>query len=213
MLDTHALPLFFSAVFALLIIPGPDMLLISAQSISRGARFGVACSFGVLLAGLVQTALISLGLGKLMEAWPMLATAIRLCGAVYMGWLGMKSLRDWLAHRQHALDQVQANPSSMRRLVLVGLANNLLNPKALLFFSLFLPQFVNPALGSSAMQLLMLGLMLSLIAFAFNVLLSLLAATVRVFNIESAALQRHGNGLLGLVFVLLAGRLALAKAS
>ena len=57
MLDTHTLPLFLSAVFALLIVPGPDLLLISAQSVQRGARCGVACSVGVMLAGLVQTLL------------------------------------------------------------------------------------------------------------------------------------------------------------
>ena len=53
MLDVHALPLFLSAVFALLIVPGPDLLLISAQSVQRGARCGIACSVGVMLAGLL----------------------------------------------------------------------------------------------------------------------------------------------------------------
>jgi threonine/homoserine/homoserine lactone efflux protein len=215
MLDVHALPLFLGAVFALLIVPGPDLLLISAQSVQRGARCGIACSVGVMLAGLLQTLLVSLGLGHAMESWPALATAIRWVGAAYLAYLGCRLLWAWHASAgagPAAATGAVAAPS-LRSLVLIGLANNLLNPKALLFFALFLPQFTSPALGSQPLQLATLGLLLTFIAFAFNVLASYVFAALRSLRVDSPRLQRHGNGLVGALFMLLASRLAFGKAA
>ena len=216
MLDIHALPLFLGAVFALLIVPGPDLLLISAQSVQRGARCGIACSVGVMLAGLLQTLLVSLGLGHAMESWPALATAIRWVGAAYLAYLGCRLLWAWHASADAgtaAATEVAVAAPSLRSLVLIGLANNLLNPKALLFFALFLPQFTSPALGSQPLQLATLGLLLTFIAFAFNVLASYVFAALRSLPIDSPRLQRHGNGLVGALFMLLASRLAFGKAA
>lgn len=216
MLDVQMLPLFLGAVFALLIVPGPDLLLISAQSVQRGARCGIACSLGVMLAGLLQTLLVALGLGHAMESWPALATAIRWVGAAYLAYLGCRLLWAWRA--AGAADGApSARPTlaapSLRSLVLIGLANNLLNPKALLFFALFLPQFTSPALGSQPLQLATLGLLLTFIAFGFNVAASFVFASLRSLRIDSPRLQRHGNGLVGALFVLLASRLAFGKAA
>ena len=216
MLDVHTLPLFLSAVFALLIVPGPDLLLISAQSVQRGARCGIACSVGVMLAGLLQTLLVSLGLGHAMESWPALATAIRWIGAAYLAYLGCRLLWAWRAGADAAgpaAARAAVAAPSLRSLVLIGLANNLLNPKALLFFALFLPQFTSSALGSQPLQLATLGLLLSFIAFGFNVLASFAFASLRSLRIDSPRLQRHGNGLVGALFMLLASRLAFGKAA
>ena len=216
MLDVQMLPLFLGAVFALLVVPGPDLLLISAQSVQRGARCGIACSMGVMLAGLLQTLLVALGLGHAMESWPALATAIRWVGAAYLAYLGCRLLWTWRlsadGDSSPSARPATATPS-LRSLVLIGLANNLLNPKALLFFALFLPQFTSPALGSQPLQLATLGLLLTFIAFGFNVLASFVFASLRSLRIESPRLQRHGNGLVGALFVLLASRLALGKAA
>ena len=213
--DLQTLPLFLGAVLALLLVPGPDMLLISAQSIQRGAGFGIACAVGVMLAGLVQTALVALGLGHVMETWPGLATTIRWIGAVYLGYLGVKLLWAWRVAGQRpegaAGARTVGGEPGMPSLVAIGAANNLLNPKALLFFALFLPQFTTPGLGSQPLQLATLGLLLTVIAFAFNLLLSFAFASLRSLRIDSPRLQRHGNGLVGALFVLLASRLALGK--
>jgi threonine/homoserine/homoserine lactone efflux protein len=213
MLDLQNLPLFLGAVLALLLVPGPDMLLISAQSVQRGARYGIACSVGVMLAGLLQTALVALGLGHVMETWPALATAIRWVGAAYLGYLGVKLLWAWAKAGQQPTASTRAagGELGLGSLVAIGAANNLLNPKALLFFALFLPQFTSPGLGSQALQLATLGLLLSVIAFAFNLLMSIAFASLRSLRIDSPRLQRHGNGVVGALFVLLASRLALGK--
>ena len=214
MLDLQNLPLFLGAVLALLLVPGPDMLLISAQSVQRGARYGIACSVGVMLAGLLQTALVALGLGHVMETWPALATAIRWVGAAYLGYLGVKLLWAWAKAGQQpdgAASTRAGGELGLGSLVAIGAANNLLNPKALLFFALFLPQFTTPGLGNQPLQLATLGLLLSAIAFAFNLLMSFAFASLRSLRIDSPRLQRHGNGVVGALFVLLASRLALGK--
>jgi threonine/homoserine/homoserine lactone efflux protein len=146
-----------------------------------------------------------------METWPLVASAVRLVGAAYMAWLGVQLIRGWFANKQTALSTPKPASASYSRLVLIGAANNLLNPKALLFFSFFLPQFVNPAMGKPSLQLFLLGLMLSVTAFVFNVLLALTASALRRFDLGAAPLQRHSGGLLGGLFMLLAARLALAK--
>jgi threonine/homoserine/homoserine lactone efflux protein len=180
MLDLQTLPLFLGAVLALLLVPGPDMLLISAQSVQRGARYGIACSVGVMLAGLLQTALVALGLGHVMETWPALATAIRWVGAAYLGYLGVKLLWAWAKAGQQPTASTRAAGGEL-------------------------------SLGSQPLQLATLGLLLSVIAFAFNLLMSFAFASLRSLRIDSPRLRRHGNGVVGALFVLLASRLAVGK--
>ncbi|HSW06004.1 LysE family translocator [Aquabacterium sp.] len=213
MIDISALPVFLVAVAALLVVPGPDFLLISSQSVSRGARYGVACSVGIFLAGVLQTLLVAAGLGKVMETWPVVATAVRLLGAAYLAYLGIKLLLTWCRGRAVPEQRVPVATQSAAVLLVVGLANNLLNPKALLFFSVFIPQFVDPGLGSPSAQMAIWGGLLSVLALAYNVLLSLLFSAVRSLRIDVPRLQKHGQGILGVLFLLLAARLSWAKAA
>jgi threonine/homoserine/homoserine lactone efflux protein len=214
MIDTSALPVFLAAVAALLIVPGPDFLLISSQAVSHGARHGLACSLGIFLAGVAQTLLVALGLGQIMEAWPVVATAIRFLGAAYLAYLGIKLLLAWRNH--HDVQHLTSQPivaQSPRTLLVVGLASNLLNPKALLFFSVFIPQFVNPGLESPTTQILVWGGILSVLALGYNVLLSILFASVRTLRIDAPNIQRHSQGVLGLLFLALAARLSWTRAA
>jgi len=213
MIDLSALPVFLVAVTALLVVPGPDFMLISSQSVSRGARFGVACSLGIFVAGIVQTLLVALGLGKVMETWPLVATVVRLAGAAYLAYLGTKLLLVWYRRRPIPEHSAPAATQSVTALLMVGLMNNLLNPKALLFFSVFIPQFVDPSIGSPSAQIAIWGGLLSLLALTYNVLLSLLFSAVRSLRIDAPRLQKHGQGVLGVLFLLLAARLSLARAA
>src|SRR5215468_11812785 len=89
MLDPSVLPLFLLAVLALAIVPGPDLALIVSHALARGVRAGVWCSVGIAVAGFVQTALVALGLGHLMQHMPVVAEAVRLVGAAYLLWIGI----------------------------------------------------------------------------------------------------------------------------
>jgi threonine/homoserine/homoserine lactone efflux protein len=214
-IDTSILPVFLSAVAALLIIPGPDFFLITTQATSQGMKYGVACALGIGLAGLIQTALVALGLGRLMETWPVFATAVRLAGAVYLAILGISLLKSWWQKRStaNAAQTSALLDCSTKSIFLAGLANNLLNPKALLFFSVFVPQFVNPSLGSSSTQIAVLGLLLTAIALLYNLALAFIFSQFKRLELGRGAIARNGEGLVGVLFLILAGRLAASRAA
>ncbi|MBJ2149158.1 LysE family transporter, partial [Vibrio sp. IB15] len=96
MIDTTILPLFFVTTIFLAISPGPDLVLISTYSSTRGFKAGVMVSVGIFIAGLIQTLLVAFGLGKLMQAMPPLVLVIKIVGAIYLSWLGVNLLRTWL---------------------------------------------------------------------------------------------------------------------
>lgn len=146
---------FLTALFLLEISPGPDMMLVMARGIGQGRRTALLTVFGmVFVAGLVQVSMLVLGLAGLAASYPQALTALQWVGALYLVWLGAKTLltpstplqqrrtvgciSDWQAVRQGAL-------------------NSLANPKSLLFMFAFLPQFVDPARGPVWAQLLVLG--------------------------------------------------------
>jgi threonine/homoserine/homoserine lactone efflux protein len=83
-LDPAVLPVFFLAVLALAVAPGPDLTLIVSHALARGARAGVWCSVGIALAGFLQTALVAFGLRHLMQRMPVIAEGVRFVGAAYL---------------------------------------------------------------------------------------------------------------------------------
>lgn len=211
---------YLAAVAVLLAVPGPDAVLIATHSSLHGWRHGAWIALGIFVAGLIQTALIAGGLGSLMDTWPQCALAIRLLGALYIGYLGLSAWVRWARQgRKKALVSPTSDTSSMasilpvKKLLVLGIANNLLNPKSLLFFSVFLPQFVQDGRGSFAMQIAVLGGVLSLIALVYNVGLSRVfgARSTRALLAGGSRWARHGDAAIGTVFCLLAARLAVAK--
>jgi threonine/homoserine/homoserine lactone efflux protein len=210
-IDPAILPVFLTAVVGLLIVPGPDFVLITTQSAARGSGHGIACAIGIAVAGIVQTTLVALGLGHVMEAWPTFATALRLAGSAYLAYLGIKLLVSWRRGGPDLGAAQQVADRSRKRMLVAGIVNNLLNPKALLFFSVFIPQFVVPGLGDPVLQIATLGALLTTIAWAYNILLALVFARFTAFRSSFGPIAQHGNGLLGLLFLGLASRLALSR--
>jgi len=181
MLDPSVLPIFLLAVLALAVVPGPDLALIVSHSLARGVRAGVWCSVGIGVAGFLQTGLVAFGLGHVMQRMPVIADAVRLVGAAYLLWIGIGMLMKtygWLWR---------------------GLVNNLLNPKALLFFNLFLPQFVTAKADEVPLQIALLGVILTVIVMAVNVGVAWAAGSVRgAFN-PSGRFDHMAPSVLGLV--------------
>lgn len=208
MLDSAVLPVFLLAVLALAIAPGPDLALIVSHALARGARAGVWCSVGIALAGFLQTAVVAFGLGHLMQRMPVIADAVRLVGAAYLLWIGIALLRK--AGRTGEV--VTAAPRAIDRerprgWVWRGLLNNLLNPKALLFFSLFLPQFATAPAAEVPLQIAVLGGILTITVMMVNVGVAWGAGAVRRAFKPSDRFDRVASSALGLVFVGLALRM------
>ena len=208
MLDPSVLPLFLLAVLALAIVPGPDLALIVSHALARGVRAGVWCSVGIAVAGFLQTALVAFGLGHFMQRMPAIADAVRLVGAAYLMWIGIRML---VKARRGGEGASEARTASGRETsygwLSRGLINNLLNPKALLFFSLFLPQFVTAQGDEVPLQIALLGVLLTVIVMAVNVGVAWAAGSLRRAFTPGGRFDHVGTSVLGLVFVGLALRM------
>jgi threonine/homoserine/homoserine lactone efflux protein len=147
---------FAAAVLAMQVTPGPDMLLVLSRGVGQGRRTALFTVLGMtLLAGVVQLPLLVLGVASLLRASPLAFEALRWAGAAYLLWLGARLLRS----SRHGRVVGAATPGATARAAArEGAANNLTNPKPLLFMFAFLPQFVDPAAGPAWTQLLVLGL-------------------------------------------------------
>jgi threonine/homoserine/homoserine lactone efflux protein len=152
MMDTGTLSLFVLAVLALFASPGPNMAFVLSHGLAHGMRGGFAAAIGISAADLVHTLCAATGVTALVAAWPPSFDVLRYAGALYLLWLAWQALRPAAAR-----SAAKAQPASFARIVRMALLNNLINPKALLFFMVFLPQFVNPAHGHVTLQLLVLG--------------------------------------------------------
>ncbi|WP_411881669.1 LysE family translocator [Polaromonas sp. YR568] len=202
MMDTGTLSLFVLAVLALFISPGPNMAFVLSHGLAHGVRGGFAAALGISAADLVHTLCAATGVTALVAAWPPSFDVLRYAGALYLLWLAWQALRP-----AGARGKVQAQPAGFARIVRMALLNNLVNPKALLFFMVFLPQFVNPARGHVTLQLLLLGVLLSAMALMFNTVLGAFSGQIgRRLQARpgAAAFQR---GLLAFVMAGLALRL------
>jgi threonine/homoserine/homoserine lactone efflux protein len=202
----QTLALFLAAGLALNVTPGPDMLYVATRSSAEGRAAGVASALGIAAGCLVHIAALALGLSALLEAVPRAYDAVRWAGAAYLVWLGLRAL---IRPAPLALDGALA-PRRLAAVFRQGVVTNVLNPKVALFFLAFLPQFVDPARGSAARQIIFLGLLFNVTGTLVNLTVAYLAsgatAWLRAHERRTALVQR----LTGLVFVGLGVRLALA---
>jgi threonine/homoserine/homoserine lactone efflux protein len=205
--DLGTLLVFSAAALALIVVPGPAVLYIVAQSIDRGRVAGVVSALGVAVGGLVHVTAATIGLSSLLVSSAAAFTVVKYAGAAYLIGLGLHTL---FVRREER--PVHAQPERrLRRRFWQGVVVNVLNPKTALFFLAFLPQFVDPENGSAALQLAVLGLVFVVLAVLSDTLWALAAGTAserlrgsRRFR----ALQRYVSGS---VFVGLGALTAAAK--
>jgi threonine/homoserine/homoserine lactone efflux protein len=205
----HSVLLFMAAGLALNITPGPDMLYIAARSTSEGRAAGVASALGIGAGTLVHITLVAAGLAALLRAVPTAYLAVKLAGGLYLIWLGIRALR------RPDMDQaVEAPPPASRWVVFrQGIITNVLNPKVALFFVAFLPQFVDPARGSAALQVVALGILFDIQGTIVNLVVALAASGA------AQRLTRYQGGrsvlerITGVVFLGLGARLLMSGGS
>ncbi|WP_281960925.1 LysE family translocator [Vibrio parahaemolyticus] len=201
MIDLAVLPIYLTAVIALLLLPGPDMLLIASSSMSYGKKVGLFASLGNATSGLILTLLAAMGVSTLIAMSPVALKVLHLLGCAYLLKMGWDCLRAE-ASSAPELDQKNKMASTYYQRALMS---NLLNPKALVFFVMFLPQFVSSNItASSGEQMLALGLLLNVLGLLFNLLLVALAGTLGKGLLENEKFRTYQHKLMGLVFVILA---------
>ncbi|AJP51606.1 LysE family translocator [Pseudomonas simiae] len=203
MIDLATLAVFSGAVLLLLLSPGPNMAFVVSHGVTHGWRGGMASALGIGVADVLLTALTATGVTALVASWPPSFDVIRYAGVVYLLWLVFKTLQKRPVPNAGHIDRVP-----LGRVFLQAMLNSLLNPKALLFFVVFLPQFVRPEAGDIAVQLMVLGGVLTVIAAVFHGLLGIFGGALSRFfarRSQGAWLQKWG---LATVLTVLAVRLA-----
>jgi threonine/homoserine/homoserine lactone efflux protein len=203
MISLATLALFLLAVLALFLSPGPNMAFVLSHGVAHGPRGGFAAALGISSADLVHTLFAATGVTALVAAWPPSFDLLRYAGALYLLWLAVQALRSSGGLPTGA----RAQPSAFARIVRMAFLNNLVNPKALLFFMVFLPQFVDPSRGSVPLQLVQLGVVLSMAALAFNTLLGACSGQIGRWLHDRPGAARFQSGLLAAVMLGLAVRL------
>jgi threonine/homoserine/homoserine lactone efflux protein len=155
--DATTFLLFAAAAVVFLAIPGPSVFYIVTRSLVQGRHAGVVSMLGVQTGGLVHVVAAAFGVSALIASSAEAFTVVKYAGAAYLVLLGLRKL---LARDEEEVELDSRGSSSLRRLFLQGVIVNVLNPKTALFFLAFLPQFVDPAAGPVAPQMLVLGTLL-----------------------------------------------------
>jgi threonine/homoserine/homoserine lactone efflux protein len=202
--DSHALALFAAAALALLLVPGPAVLYIVAQSAEHGRLAGIVSVAGVHLGTLVHIAAAAVGLSALIVSSAVAFSLVKYAGAAYLIYLGIRRL---LARDSGELLPTHDQPLS--RLLTQGAVVNVLNPKTALFFLAFLPQFVDPE-RTVWSQVVILGLTFVALGVLSDGVYALAAGTLGGWLRARSRALRYASGS---VFVGLGVSAALAKRS
>jgi len=200
------------AITLLTLTPGVDTLLIIRNTSRGGWRDGAVSSFGICTGLFVHAAVSAVGISVILLQSVLAFNALKLAGAGYLIWLGTVSLRQaWNRGDAPALSFTGAprfrfNP---RRSFVEGFLSNVLNPKAIVFYMAFLPQFIDPS-GSALRQSLFLASLHFAIAMVWQCFLALIVNRAKVW-LKRRAVHRTFDGVTGSVMVFLGIQLALTR--
>ena len=198
---------FLATALVLTATPGPDNLMVLSMGMSRGRRAGIAFGLGCALGCLSHTLLAVVGVSAAIAASPMAFTLLRVAGGLYLLWLGVSALRNTSSPDAPS---IRSNNQSLTRLFMQGMLANAINPKVILFFLSFLPQFIVPAHGSVLGQMAALGVVFTVQAAVLFGLLGFFAGTVGQLTRTHPRLGLWLDRMAGIVFLALGLRLIIA---
>jgi len=197
MIATSQLLFFMGAALALLLIPGPAVLYITARSASQGRVAGLVSVLAIESANFVQAVAAALGLSAILLSSALAFDVVKYLGAAYLIYLGIRKL---LAGDNGAENEA-VKQESLSRIYWQGFAVNILNPKTALFFFAFLPQFVDPAKGNVTGQTLLLGAIFVGMALITDSLFALVASSLAGRLNGNKRFQKGQRYFAGLVYV------------
>ena len=199
---------FLAAALVLTATPGPDNLMVLGMGMSRGRRAGMAFGLGCALGCLSHTLLAVVGVSALVAASPLAFGLLKAVGGAYLVWMGVQA---WRHAGRARVDGVAGNGASLRQLFAKGLVANAINPKVVLFFLAFLPQFVVAQQGAVPLQLGLLGLIFTAQAALLFGLLGWFSGSVGAWLNRRPAVGPWLDRLAGTVFIGLGLRMIVAR--
>lgn len=197
MIELSQLYFYLGASLALLLVPGPAVLYITARSANQGRLAGLVSVLAIETANFLQAVAATLGLSAILLSSALAFDLVKYLGAGYLIYLGLRKL---LVREEEAGDQA-IKSESLTQIYWQGFAINLLNPKTALFFFAFLPQFVDPARGDVTTQTLLLGGIFVGLALITDSLYALLASSLADRLRGSQHFQKGQRYFAGLVYV------------
>ena len=192
--------------FVLIIVPGPNVLFVVSRSLMLGRLAGVGTAAGGQIGVYLQVVAVAFGVGALVQRSVAVFTVIKLAGAAYLVYLGVRAIR----HRRSLRDalEVAAQPRSFGRILRDGIVVGVSNPKVIVFFAAVLPQFVNRPAGHVPVQMLLLGSVFLAIAVVCDSSWALAAGTARAWLARSPRRLEMVGGAGGLAMIGIGASLA-----
>ena len=214
----QSLVAFFGVAVLLALSPGPDNLFVLMQSVQRGWRVGIAVVVGLCLGVVVHTMAVALGLAAVFAASSIAFTVLKWCGAAYLAYLAWGAWRAPVSVGKpgdgastESATSYEISSKELLTMVRRGVVMNLTNPKVLIFFLAFLPQFADPAIGPVGPQIFVFGAVFILAAFLVFGAIALFSGAFGNLLLRSPRAQFWLNKITAVVFVGLAVKLATAQ--
>ncbi|MHC2088011.1 LysE family translocator [Methylobacterium sp. CM6244] len=199
---------FAGVSLGMVLTPGPNMAYLVSRAICQGRAAALVSLCGVALGFVVYMLCAAFGITALILAIPYAYDALRLTGALYLGYLAWQALKPG---GRSPFEVSRLAPNSRTRLFAMGFLTNLLNPKIAMLYLALLPQFVTPTGGSVLGQTLMLGSVQIVISIAVNALIALAAGSIAVFLSRNPGWLKAQRWIMGGVLGSLALRMALDR--
>ncbi|UGT39883.1 LysE family translocator [Nocardia yamanashiensis] len=211
MIPASHLLAFVVAATVIIVIPGPGVLFVIGRALTDGRKAALLSVAGHAIGVLVVLCLVAAGLGTVLAASAVALTVVKLAGALYLIHLGIQAIRERRSLRDALLSKTEPvrGKRLFRQAILVGLSN----PKAIIFFSAVLPQFVDPESGPLPLQLLILGVIFLLIAMVSDSAWGLAAGTARAWFARSPKRLEAVGGAGGVMIIGLGASVAVSGTS
>lgn len=194
----------FLVALVMVLTPGPNMMYLVSRTITQGRRAGVISLAGVAAGFAIYLTVTNLGLAAVFVVVPGLYLAVKIAGACYLCWLAVKAIRPGGVS---VFTPVRTEVDSPRRLFVMGLMTNLLNPKVAVLYLSLIPQFERPSAGHLVAQGFQLGLVQIAVALSGNFLILMAAAGISRLLRERPVWLRVQRYVMGTVLGALAIRL------
>jgi threonine/homoserine/homoserine lactone efflux protein len=205
MVDPSALAAFVLASFILVVVPGPSVLFVISRGVALGRKAAVLTVLGNEIGLFLQVLLVAAGVGSLVERSVVAYEVLRIAGAAYIVYLGVEAIR----HRRSLSTVLDVTATrSSRHIVREGFIVGITNPKAIVFFTAVLPQFVDPHGAAVPLQMVLLGLISVTVAFFSDSAWGVLAGTARAWLSGAPHRLERLGGAGGLMMIGLGTRLA-----
>jgi threonine/homoserine/homoserine lactone efflux protein len=208
MLPTHHLLAFLLTIYVLILIPGPSVLFVVSRGVALGRRAALATVAGNAGGLIFQGTLVTIGIGSIVASSDAVFTTLKLIGAAYLVYLGVKNIRERKSLAEVFSPTAAAAPKTLGRIVREGFFVGATNPKGVLIFTAVLPQFIDRSRGHDTLQLATLGAICVVIALLSDGTWAIASGTARQWLGRSSRRLETMTGLGGAMLVALGVGLA-----